>query len=293
MPLTRIQKTIHGDAPGRSTELNYFRIGPESAAKKFYLQAALHADEQPGIMILHHLLPLLEQADQRGELNARFVIFPMVNPLGMADIAFNQHQGRYDKVSGVNHNRQWPDLFKAIQDQLNDDWGDDAQDNQQKVRQAVADWLAQAKPVSALQQQKHVIMQEAYDADYVLDLHCDNDALPHIFSVPQINETMQALSHWMGSAGVLTAEDSGGGSFDEVWPGLWIKLAAAYPDVAFPEPTVAATLEYRGQVDVFDDLNRDDAQRLYGFFQQQGLIGGELIMPQPQDGAAPNAAGSN
>ena len=91
MPLTRIQKTIHGDAPGRSTELNYFRIGPESATKKVYLQAALHADEQPGIMILHHLLPLLEQAEQRGELNARFVIFPMVNPLGMADTVSYTH----------------------------------------------------------------------------------------------------------------------------------------------------------------------------------------------------------
>ena len=51
MPLTRIHKTIRGDGPGRSTELTYFRIGPESAAKKIYLQAALHADEQPGIMV--------------------------------------------------------------------------------------------------------------------------------------------------------------------------------------------------------------------------------------------------
>ncbi len=171
MPLSRICKTIHGDGPGRSTELNYFRIGPESADKKVYLQAALHADEQPGIMVLHHLLPLLEQAEQRCELNARFVIFPMVNPLGMADISLSQHQGRYDKASGVNHNRQWPDLFKAIQAYLTDDWSADEQHNQQKVQRAVADWLAQVRPVSALQQQKHIVMQEAYDADYVFDLH--------------------------------------------------------------------------------------------------------------------------
>ena len=289
MPLQRVRKTITGDGPGRITGLTYFKTGPETADKKVYLQAALHADEQPGIMVLHHLLPLLEQADNSGQLNARFVIFPMVNPLGMADISLNQHQGRHDKASGINHNRQWPDLLRAIKHQLPADWSGDAQENQGIVRAAVAEWLANTTPVTALQQQKHIVMQEAYDADYVLDLHCDNDALPHIFAVPQLNTVMQALSHWMGAAGLLTAEDSGGGSFDEVWPGLWIKLAAEFPDVPLPEPTIAATLEYRGQADTFDALNRDDARRLYGFFQEQGLIGGELIMPKPAAGAAPTS----
>ncbi|MGB1008765.1 MAG: succinylglutamate desuccinylase/aspartoacylase family protein [Thiolinea sp.] len=287
MSLTRIQKTITGDGPGRSTELTYFTLGPDTASNKVYLQAALHADEQPGIMVLHHLLPLLTQADDAGLLNARFVIFPMVNPLGMADISLNQHQGRHDKVSGVNHNRQWPDLFHAIEHRLDGNWSGDVEENRQIIRRAVAEWLADVIPVSALQQQKQMVMQEAYDADYVFDLHCDNDALVHIFSVPQINSVMQDLSHWIGAAGVLTAEDSGGGSFDEVWPGLWIKLAAAFPGVPLPEPAIAATLEYRGQFDTFDALNGDDAHRLYGFFQEQGLIGGEWIMAKPDDGAAP------
>ena len=58
MSVEKVSKTLVGDTPGRSTELNYFRIGPQDAARKVYLQAALHADEQPGIMVLHHLLPL-------------------------------------------------------------------------------------------------------------------------------------------------------------------------------------------------------------------------------------------
>ena len=287
MPLTRIQKIIRGDGPGRQTELNYFHIGPQTAEKKVYLQAALHADEQPGIMVLHHLLSLLEKADREGELNARFVIFPMVNPLGMADIALNQHQGRHDKASGVNHNRQWPDLFKAIESRIEGKLSNNADGNQQQVRAAVADWLEESKPVTALQQQKQFVMQEAFNADYVFDLHCDHDALPHIFSVPQSNVVIQALSDWMGAAAVLTAEESGGGSFDEVWPGLWIKLAQAYPELPFPAPTIAGTLEYRGQFDTFDALGMEDAKRLYGFFQQQGLIGGELMMAKPEAGAAP------
>ena len=97
--------------------------------RKVYLQAALHADEQPGIMVLHHLLPLLRAADRAGELNARFVVFPMVNPLGMGDIEFGQHQGRYNRGSGVNHNRDWPVLYDAVGEGLAAKLGDDGDEN--------------------------------------------------------------------------------------------------------------------------------------------------------------------
>lgn len=287
MSYEHIVRTVRGDAPGVQTELNYFRIGAPDAAQKVYLQAALHADEQPGIMVLHHLLPLLKQADADGLLNAQFVVFPMVNPLGMSDIGFGQHQGRYNRASGVNHNRQWPDLFQAVRDEVAADLTDDPAENTRVVRDAIRAWLAQANPVTALQQQQHIVLQEAYDADFVLDLHCDNDSLMHIFSVPQSTEVMQSLSDWMGAAATLMAEDSGGHSFDEVWSTVWLKLAAAFPDKPIPLACHSATLEYRGRFDVFDALNLDDAERLYGFLQTQGLIGGELIRPQPAATAEP------
>ena len=68
-------------------------------------------------------------------------------------------------------------------------------------------------------------MGYASQADMVLDLHCDDLALNHIFTVPQNLPEMQRLADWMGSAATLVAEDSGGGSFDEVWSGVWISLA--------------------------------------------------------------------
>lgn len=279
--MEKIVRFISGDSPGKTTQLVYFKLGAEQAEKKVYLQAALHADEQPGILVLHHLLGLLQRAEEQGLLRARFVLFPMVNPLGMGDIGFRQHQGRYDRASGVNFNRNWPDLFKAVAKELSEPLTDDAAMNLQLVRAAVKAWLAKQAPVTALQQQRYYVMQEAYDADYVLDLHCDNDALPHIFTVPQSAAVMQDLSDWMGAAATLFAEDSGGHSFDEVWSGFWIKLAAAFPDKALPMACHSATLEYRGQFDTFDALNQEDAERLYGFLQSQGLIAGEPIRPRP------------
>lgn len=279
--MEKLVRTITGDAPGKTTQLVYFKLGPAQAEAKVYLQAALHADEQPGILVLHHLLKRLEQAEAQGLLKARFVVMPMVNPLGMGDLGFRQHQGRYDRASGVNFNRNWPDLFKAIHVQVAGQLKQDAAHNIQSVRTAVHAWLTQQQPVNALQQQRHWVMQEAFDADFVLDLHCDNEALPHIFTVPQSAEVMQDLSDWMGAAATLLTEDSGGYSFDEVWSTLWLKLAAAYPDYPLPLACHSATLEYRGQFDTFDELNQEDAERLYGFLQSQGLIGGDLLRPRP------------
>lgn len=275
MSYEKLVKTLVGDSPGKTTELIYFRIGPENAEKKVYLQAALHADEQPGIMVLHHLLDLLKTADQSGELSAQFVLFPMVNPLGMGDIEFGQHQGRYDRDSGVNHNRQWPDLYSAVDQSLGERLGSDEKENLRLVREAVANWLDELPQVKARDQWRHAIASEAYDADYVFDLHCDDESLLYIYTVPQQRETMQLLANYTGAAATLLAEEGGGNSFDEVWPAIWIKLEKKYPDKAIPMLRASCTLEYRGQIDTFDALNLQDAENLYGYFQAEGLIGGE------------------
>jgi hypothetical protein len=301
MSVELVQKTINGDSPGVTTELSYFRFTPNVSANKLkqypkvYLQAALHADEQPGIMVLHHLLDLLLKADKAQALRAEFVVVPMANPVGMSQIEFGQHQGRFDKVSGVNFNRKWPDLLSQIIIDSSTLKTDDAQYNQQIVRSLVWQWLEGYQPVSAREQQQRWLISEAYDADYVLDLHCDADALGPLFRVPPVKPAAQDLSDWIGAKATLTAEDSGGGSFDEVWPSLWIQLAKQYPQYSFPAPPIACTVEYRGNYDVFDSVNLEDAQRLFGFFQARNLIGDVAevaltikpkAMPKPSELAA-------
>ncbi len=96
MSFKRDSLLVKGDTPGSTVELPFYRIGPGTAPEKVYLQAALHADEQPGTMVLHHLLPMLRQADEQELLRARFVVIPMANPLGMANLSFRTHLGRYD-----------------------------------------------------------------------------------------------------------------------------------------------------------------------------------------------------
>ena len=227
------------------------------------------------MVVLHHLLDLLEAADKNDQLAAEFIIIPMVNPLGMAQIRQHHHSGRYDFTSGLNFNRAWPDFAAVIQQcnqNLLDELGDDPDMNRGVILAAVEGWIAQQKPVTALQALRLEIIKEAYDSDVILDLHCDVEAINHIYITPQLMPEYQDLADWMGSYVTLTAENSGGGSFDEVWPRLWIDLARLAPDNPLPSPVLSATLEYRGLRDASDALNLQDAHNLMGFFKGRGFL---------------------
>jgi predicted deacylase len=273
------ETTFSGDTPGTTTSLYWYTAGPEDAAVKVHLQAALHADEQPGTMALHHLLPMLAEADAAGALKARFVIFPSVNPLGLANRSLRHHIGRYDIETGVNYNRRWPDLYPLIADAIAGKLGADPKANIATIRAAVGAWIAAQKPGSAAQQLRLFVLQSAHDADIVLDLHCDDDSLMHIFTSPELMPGLQDLADWMGIAATLTAEDSGGGSFDEVLPSLYRKARLANPEHPIPNGAETATLEYRGRADSFDALGKVDAEGLFGFFADRGLIAADVEAP--------------
>ena len=279
MSFERKTVPLRGDTPGTTTEFTYYVVGPQNAPEKVHLQAALHADEHPGTMVLHHLLPMLRQADDQGLLRARFVVMPAVNPFGLGQQSLRHHIGRYDTNTGVNFNRRWPDLFSLIRTQLSGRLSDDEVFNVNLIRTAVSRWIDAQQPRTAAEQLRLLVLKEAHDAEFVLDLHCDDDSLIHIFTSPELMPELQDLADWMGAAATLTAADSGGGSFDEVLPQLYRKVAQANPGKPVPMASATATLEYRGQADVFDPLGADDARRLWGFLCGRNLIDADAGTP--------------
>ena len=279
---------LAGDTPGASTTLNWYTAGPVDAATRIHLQAALHADEQPGTMALHHLLPMLRDADAAGQLNAHFTIFPSVNPLGLANYALRHHIGRYDIETGINYNRRWPDLYPLIAPSIAGRLGPDPKANVAVIRAATTAWIDAQQPGTAIQQLRLLILRSAAAADIVLDLHCDDDSLKHIFTSPELMPGLQDLADWMGVAATLTAQDSGGGSFDEVLPSLFRKAQQAHPGHPVPAAVEAATLEYRGRADSFDAIGQADAAALFGFFAGRGLISADPgVRPAPAPGPTP------
>ncbi|WP_332687997.1 succinylglutamate desuccinylase/aspartoacylase family protein [Devosia sp.] len=278
---------LAGDTPGAAIDLYCYTVGPADASTRVHLQAALHADEQPGTMALHHLLPRLRDADAAGQLRAHFTIFPSVNPLGLANFSLRHHIGRYDIETGVNYNRRWPDLYPRIADAIAGKLSADPAANIATIRAAVIAWIDSQRPATAIQQLRLLVLKSAVAADIVLDLHCDDDSLKHIFTSPELMPGLQDLADWMGVAATLTAEDSGGGSFDEVLPTLYRKARLAHPDHPIPIGAETATLEYRGRADSFDAIGQDDAAGLFGFFASRGLIAAADPGQRPSPAPAP------
>jgi uncharacterized protein len=270
--------------PGTGRSVVYHRFGRRGARPKAYLQAAIHANELPGAMALHHLMPLLVAADRRGRIRGEIVIVPTVNPIGLAQLVGNNHLGRYDFLCRDNFNRNWLDLSAAVAERLN------AKPDVAAIRAAAQTALAAMKPVSELHALRVEVMKLSVDADIVLDLHCDAEAALHLFiSRRDWPGGAEALAADIGAAATLYNDPYPASlTFSGVHSALWARLAERFPDVDIPQACLSATIEYRGQHDVNHALGAADARNLFRFLTRRKLIGGSAgALPRLKAQATP------
>ena len=105
---------------GTGRELVVHRYGRPGARPKAYLQAALHADELPGGLVLHHLIRRLDEADAANRIRGEIILVPVANPVGLGQVVGGRHAGRLELDSGENFNRYYPDLAAAITPDIGD-----------------------------------------------------------------------------------------------------------------------------------------------------------------------------
>lgn len=258
-------------APGNRRGLTIHRYG--TGRPKAYLHAALHADEWPGILVLQHLLERLDAtADAiRGEI----VVVPFANPVGLGQFLNGYTLGRYDFDLTGNFNRSVPPLGESLLASLADRLGDDAVANTAIIRAALRDTLAELRPQREGAALKAVLLGHSIDADYVFDIHCDHEALLHIYAPRDRSDLARQLAADMECAALLLEDDPGGDAFDQANSSPWRLLRAQYGErVALG--CFACTLELRGQSDVDDTLAARDAAGLYRFLQRCGVIDGVI-----------------
>ena len=59
MPVSKNRTQLPQMTPGTSRGIVWMRYGRSGARPKVYMEAAIHANELPGAMLIHHLLPML------------------------------------------------------------------------------------------------------------------------------------------------------------------------------------------------------------------------------------------
>jgi uncharacterized protein len=260
-------------APGVNLQLHVLRFGQAAPdAPKVYIQAALHADEIPALLMAHHLRTLLLTAETAGELRGEIVLVPSANPIGLMQYVNGQQQGRFDLRDGGNFNRYFPELGAAVIERVKDSLGANEQRNTALIRQALRDAASEVKASNPTQDLKRRLLQLAIDADIVLDMHCDNDALMHLYGLTPQREVLENLAAHLGARALLLATESGDSPFDEACSRPWLQLQERFPQAKIALACLATTLELRGERDVSHEFALADAQAIVNFLRARGAI---------------------
>src|SRR6516225_5315636 len=254
-------KTVHHaltqGTPGVAIELQSLHFGTPGAGPKATLQAALHADEIPGLLVAHHLRSRLAALEAAGRIKGEIVLVPVANPIGLTQRVLGSVEGRFDLATGENFNRHYADLFDAVVARVGTRLTADAVHNVALIRVA----LRQA----------------------VLHLYTESSVWPQV----------EPLARFLGCEAALLAEVSGDHPFDEACSTLWPRLAARFGAATpIPSACVAVTVELRGEADVAHELAERDAQALVDYLAWQGVIAGAPAGLPPARCEATPLAGS-
>lgn len=273
-------------SPGTQSELTIWRYGTPGARPKVHLQAALHADEWPGVLMLHHLHRLLQTADIQGEI----VIVPLANPLGLRQFLGGYALGRFDFDYSGNFNRGYLELAQAALPYLDAQALRQAAPNAQKsavraaFKKALDAWPVQLEA----DQWRKTLQLLVHDADVLIDVHCDAKACPHAFASARQADTAEALARCMGLQALLLEDDLYSMAFDEAFAAPWWRLGEAL-GVDFGATPFATTLELRGERDVDGELAARDARNVLRFLQYLGAVGGDPAIADAPPLATPLA----
>ncbi len=270
--------------PGTQRSLVVHRFGQPGARPKVYFQAALHANEVPGIVVLDALLRRLAPLDAAGEIPGEVVVVPYANPIGLGDHVLGVPIGRYGLDSGANFNRGFLDLGPLAASRLDGRLRGDVSDIT-TIRAAFLAEIAARAPRTELEALRLTLLRLAIDADRVFDLHTEEDAM---FAA--------VLAPWtVGQARELVADVAPELIFYADYPPLfdtacsrpWHMLRQHFAGrAAIPQGCLSVTLEMRGVASIDAAQVERDADGLLAMLRRCGAVAGDAGA-QPELAAEP------
>jgi predicted deacylase len=265
--------TIAAEPGTAAYQLTSFHYGRAGGGRKVYIQAALHADEVPAMLVAHFLRRELERLDLAGRIHGEVILVPVANPIGLSQVVHGAPFGRFDLGTGLNFNRDFRHVVDELKETLAGRLGADAAANVAAIRSAARAAVARWQPVDHTAVLKKTLLSMAIDADIVLDLHSDNEAMLHLYTGAQLVEKVKPLAALLGARALLLSNASGGAPFDEACGDPWWELAAHFgPAVPIPPACAAVTVELRGEMDVRYDLAEQDARALLQYLAREGVL---------------------
>ena len=259
---------------GTERYLTVHSYGDPDATPKVYIQAAVHAGELAGSLALHHLIRRLDAAEH--EILGHIMLVPLANPIGLSQVSRGATIGRFADADGSNFNRGFPDIASEVANAVRGRLTDDADANVVLVREVIADILADRASMAEteIDYLRISLMRLGCDADLVLDLHCEEEGLVHLYVDTMHWPQASDLARLLDSEVTLLTTPTGAMSYDEALTTPWRKLHQDLQPAGIKGGCLCSTVELRGAGDVGDALAEEDADRLYRTLQHYGIIDG-------------------
>jgi uncharacterized protein len=282
---------LAGATPGLRHRLRVHRYGRPGAGPKAMIQAALHADEVPAMLVAQALRRQLEALQVAGQVLGEVVLVPYANPLGLAQQLLGQHHGRFDLRDGLNFNRHVPDLAATVSTAVAGRLGAHEAANLALIRDELRKAARGLSAKNTVEDLKIQLLRLAVDADIVLDLHCDAQATLHLYGLTPQRALCEELGALMGAQAILLATESGDSPFDEACSRPWFVLQQDHPGAAVPLACFSTTVELRGEADTSHALAEQDASAIVEFLRRRGVLAGKPApLPAPLCEPTPLAA---
>jgi predicted deacylase len=226
--------SVTGDS-GAQLPLRAWRLTGRGDGPSVHLQAGLHADEIAGMHVLHTLLPRLRAARDAGRLAGTVTVVPQANPLALGQFRHGRLLGRFHDATSRNFNRHFHESLATEREPT---------------------------PFAAWQK---ALITLAREAQIVLDLHTDSEALPYLYMHGGFWPEGRDLAAALGVDVAILWDEDDDGAFE----GAIVAQGRREPQAGL---RLAATIELRGQSDVSDVWAQRDADGLYRFLCARGVI---------------------
>jgi predicted deacylase len=280
-------------ALGTARQIASFHYGTPGGNQKVYIQSSLHADELPGMLVSWALRRKLAELEAAGRVRGEVVIVPVPNPVGLNQHWLGHLIGRFESNTAQNFNRNFHELTALVLPHIEARLGPDEAVNRAAIRTAMGEALAMQAPKTELDSMRLALQRLSYDADIVLDLHCDWEAAMHLYTNPELWPEVEPLARYLDAKASLLALNSIGNPFDEIHSFCWSELRERFGK-RFPIPhgSISVTVELRSQRDVSYEFAEHDTQAIVDYLIGRGVIEGEAPPLPPLAHAATPLSGT-
>ena len=244
-----------------------YRFVGNGTGPAVYIQAGIHGNEHPGILVAVKLIELIKGFLRTHSLKGSVTIVPLCNPIALSQTVQGEILGRFDIHTGKNFNRHFPDLANGVIDKCHDACGEDIDINM--VRAVLKDMLDENSYDDPSEQMKANLFKLASQHDIVIDLHADNRSILHMYTPEHGAAITGILTAELGCNLALTGTHDPEGGLDDALNYFWSTIQSKLSLKTLP---VAYTIELRGRYDISEKLAIQDASALFNFLCRTDVL---------------------